>query len=276
MTLRMVVCVFAGALLGAGHLAAQTPKPEEIIPKATRYVHEFMGTFANVVSEERYEQEITSPRRKRVLVSDFLLVRYRPDELWQMFRDVAEVDGKPVRDREARITKLFMEPPSSAMARAREIATAGTRYNLIDIGSLSNPLVAMAFLQDQYVDRFRFTVAGIEKKLGPNVRTVRFVEFRTPTLLKGNSNSDMPSRGLYWIEEDTGRVVRTELQLGTPAFPVRIVTTYRFDEDLGINVPAMMEDWYPDRAGEFRGKATYGKFRRFQVATEEGVATAGK
>jgi len=30
-----------------------------------------------------------------------------------------------------------------------------------------------------------------------------------------------------------------------------------------------MEDWYPIRDGEFRGKATYGKFRRFQVQVTE-------
>ena len=134
----------------------------------------------------------------------------------------------------------------------------------------------MAFLQRQYHPRFRFNVAGIEKKLGPNVRTLRFVEFQTPTLLKGNSLSDVFSRGLFWIEEDTGRVVKTELQLGTVAFPVRITTTYKFDEDLGINVPSQMEDWYPDRTGEFRGKATYGKFRRFQVQTTESVDAAPK
>jgi hypothetical protein len=129
----------------------------------------------------------------------------------------------------------------------------------------------MAFLQRDYHPRFRFTLSGIEKKLGPDVRTVRFVEFKVPSLLKGNSNADLLSRGLFWIEESTGRVVKTELQLGNAAFPVRITTLYTFDEELGINVPSQMEDWYPDGTGEFRGKATYGKFRRFQIQTTEEV-----
>jgi hypothetical protein len=34
-----------------------------------------------------------------------------------------------------------------------------------------------------------------------------------------------------------------------------------------------MQDWYPDGGGEVRGLATYGKFRRFQVQTEESAAT---
>ncbi len=41
--------------------------------------------------------------------------------------------------------------------------------------------------------------------------------------------------------------------------------------DLGINVPTVMEDRYPRGLGEFRGKATYGRFRRFEVRTEERV-----
>ena len=48
-----------------------------------------------------------------------------------------------------------------------------------------------------------------------------------------------------------------------------MTTTDAFDQDLGINVPTMMEDWYPQGTGEFRGKATYGKFRRFEVKTSE-------
>lgn len=272
MTFRLCTAILAIVSLGVGTgIAAQTSKPEELIAKASAYVHEFVTLFSNVVAEERYEQEITSPRRKRVLTGDFLLVRYPDDEFWQALRDVAEVDGKPVRDREDRIMKLFTEPKGSALRRAAEVAGASSRFNLLDIGNLNNPLLAMAFLQREYHPRFRFTMAGIEKKLGPDVRTVRFVEWQRPTLLKGNSNSDMPSQGLFWIEQATGRVVKTELQLGSSAFPVRIVTLYKFDEDLGINVPAQMEDWYPDGRGEFRGKATYGKFRKFEIQTAEEV-----
>jgi hypothetical protein len=271
MTPRIAIALLAVLLAAASPAAGQSLKVDELIPRATEYAHDFIGRFSNVVAEETYEQQITVPRRKRVLVSDFLLVRYPGDDIWQSFRDVAEVDGKPVRDRQDRMMKLFLEPPSSALRRASEIAGAASRHNLIDIGTLSNPLLVMAFLQRQYVERFRFNLAGMEKKLGPDVRTVRFVEFRTPTLLKQNANNDLPARGLVWIEEGTGRIVKTELQVGSQMQPARVTTTYKFDEDLGINVPTTMEDWYPERTGEFRGKATYGKFRRFEVRTEETI-----
>jgi hypothetical protein len=263
--------ILAAAMLCVSRADAQSPKVDELIPKATAYAHLFVERFSNVVAEERYEQEITVPKRKRVLVSDFLLVKPPGDELWNAFRDVAEVDGKPVRDREDRLMKLFLEPSSNSLRRAAEIREAGARHNLADIGTLNNPLLVIGFLQSQYVDRFRFNLAGLEKKLGADVRTVRFVEFRQPTMLKRNANGDLFSRGLIWIEEATGRVVKTELQLGGQTAPIRITTLFEFDEALGINVPIVMEDWYPDRTGEFRGKASYGKFRRFEVKTEETI-----
>ena len=264
-----VLCVVVAVVLCSSHSGAQSPKVDELIGKATAYAHYFIEHFANVVAEETYAQEMTFPRRTRVLVSDFLLVRHQGEELWQAFRDVAEVDGKPVRDREDRMMELFLRPSSNALRRAAEIAAAGSRYNLIDIGTINNPLLVMGFLQRQYADRFRFNLEAVDKDLGPDVRTVRFVEIRRPTLLKWNASADMSSRGLMWIEENTGRVVKTQLQLGGVRYPVRVTTTYKFDKELGINVPILMEDWYPQGKGEFRGTATYGKFRRFEIKTDE-------
>lgn len=253
-------------------VAAWAPSVEELIPKATAYSHQFIDRFSNVVAEERYEQAITVPRRKRLLLSDFLLVKYPGDTLWQTFRDVAEVDGKPVRDRQDRMLKLFLEPSSSALRRASELQSASARHNLVNVGSLSNPLLVMAYLQAQYVTRFRFNLAGLDKKVGPNVRIARFVEFQRPTILRLDAATDLFSRGLIWIEEDTGRVVKTELQLGNTMSMIRVTTQFVFDDELGINVPTVMEDVYPSTpGGEFRGKATYGKFRRFEVKTEETI-----
>lgn len=82
---------------------------------------------------------------------------------------------------------------------------------------------------------------------------------------------DILTRGFVWIEEDSGRFVRTELQIGGRSSPISVITEYQFDEELGVNVPVTMRDWYPDGAGEMRGVATYGRFRRFQVTTEEAI-----
>ena len=235
---------------------------------ATAYELKFIGQFENVVAEEVYVQEMSSPRRKRTIKSDFLFVKYPDVEGSMTLRDVFEVDGKPVRDatQADRMMKLFTSPVPNAVGRARALAEEGARYNLLDIGTLNNPVLAMVFLQPDYRPRFRFNLAGIEKSLGPTIRTVRFEEFRLPTILRSNGNSDLLSRGLLWVDEQTGRVVKTRLQMGPWRIPPEIVTTYRHEPELGIDVPAEMRDWYPDgNRGDIKGVATYGRFRRFQV-----------
>jgi hypothetical protein len=200
-----------------------------------------------------------------------MLVRYPGDNSWLAFRDVFEVDGKPVRDQQDRLTRLFLEPFDNAVQRANEISRASAKYNLLDIGTLNNPLLTMALLQTGYQSRFRYTMSKLDPKVGPGIRVVQFQEFRRPTLLRADANADLFAHGLAWIEEATGRVAKTELQLGRPPFPVRISTTFKRDDTLDIDVPTEMREWYPDGAGDITGVATYGKFRRFQVRTEEAV-----
>jgi hypothetical protein len=257
--------------LAAGAQEPKSPPLKELLDMASDYELQFVDRFSNVVAEETYIQEMTRPRAKRTLRSDLALVRYPGAAQWLMFRDVREVDGKPVDDaaRNSRLMQLFLEPPRNAIRRAAEIAEAGSRHNLVDVGNINNPLIALAFLQPDYRTRFRFNRAGLEKTLGPQVRTVHFEEFQRPTILRANGNNDLFTRGLIWIDESTGRVVKTELRLGSTRQPVEVVTTYAFDEELGTNVPIEMRDWYPDGSGEVRGVATYGRFRRFQVRTEE-------
>ena len=269
------------AVLGAVVLTSTVQRPpaaagldlQTLLDMASAYELRFIGNFENVVAEEVYVQEMSSPRRKRTIKSDYLFVKYPDVEGLMALRDPFEVDGKPVRDAASadRMMKLFTSPVPNAPLRARALAEEGARYNLLDIGTLNNPVLAMVFLQPNYRPRFRFNLAGIEKDLGPTIRTVRFEEFRVPSILKTGANQDMLSRGLLWVDEQTGRVVKTRLQIGPFRIPPEVVTTFRHDDDLGIDVPAEMKDWYPDRQGEIRGVATYGRFRRFQVRTDESI-----
>ncbi len=271
--LRLPIGILAAVLASAGAppLDAADTSLGTLLDKATAYELRFVAGFENVVAEEVYVQEISSPRRKRTLRSDFLFVKYPGIPQSMVLRDVFEVDGKSVRDaaQTERMMKLFTSPVDNAVARARELAEEGARYNLWDIGTFNNPLVAMVFLQPDYRPRFRFNLAGIEKSLGPTVRTVRFEEWQVPTILRMGANRDLQTRGLLWIDETSGRVVKTRLQAGNWRIPAEVVTTYRHDDELGIEVPAEMRDYYPYGRGDVRGVATYGRFRRFQVRTDE-------
>jgi hypothetical protein len=273
---RLVGVLLAVALASAASMSpsAAGPDLQTVLDRATAYQTTFIKDFENVVAEELYIQEMSTPRRKRTIKSEYLFVKY-PDVAGLMaLRDPFEVDGKPVRDEASagRLMKLFTSPVADTVLRARALAQEGGRYNLLDIGTLNNPVLTMAFLQPDYRPRFRWNLAGIEKDLGPTIRTVRFEEFRIPSILKMGANQDMLSRGLIWVDEETGRVVKTRLQAGPFRTPPEIVSTFRREESLGIDVPAEMKDWYPDRNGEIRGVATYSRFRRFAVKTDEAIA----
>ena len=276
--LRYLVCVLLALtvvvpLYGAEHEAQQSA----IVGLARAYVERFIDALSKVVAEERYSQEAEWPRRKRTLRSDFIVARDPGATRWYTFREVLELDGKPVQGaREGRLAHLMADPSADTLRKAQEITIAGLRYNVENIGTVNNPLLAMSFLRAEYSHRFRFTVGGREKKLGPAVRKVSFEEVQIPTVLTMDGNRDLPAHGVMWIDEGTGRILKTELRLGEkPAVstghtssslgwapPTTIATTFGFNEALGIDVPLEMRDRYPFQRNEVKGVATYGSFRR--------------
>ena len=207
-------------------------------------------------------QESAYPHRRRELLSDFLLVTAPGSIGRYQFRDVLEVDGAAVQDRKDRLALLFLHAPADAFARAKAVAHESERYNLTNIGTLDQPLLAVGFLQSRYVNRFRFIVGSAEKYQGADVRYVAFRETARPTIIKaGTGGGDFSSHGYFLIEEATGRVLRSEVDLGDGIPPPSIVTSFGFDAELGMMVPVEMHDPL--------GVATYGRFRRFAVTTAE-------
>jgi hypothetical protein len=71
----------------------------------------------------------------RELVSDLLRVEIEEGTALVPFRDVFEVDGRPVRDRSDRLMTLFVRPTSATLEQARAIVAEGARY---DLGSGTN------------------------------------------------------------------------------------------------------------------------------------------
>ena len=274
----VVVPVLVAAVAVWPRPAAAQVRLEEIVGRMTVYVERFLNDFTNVVAEERYVQQTVAPRRKRELLSDFLLVKPQGSREWYQFRDVRLVDGKPLSERQARLEQLFLRPTQAVVAQAAQIAQAGARYNLEDVGSINLPLTAMTFLQPMYRERIRLSLGRLEKDLGPDVWLVNFEERTRPTILhRAEANSDLFSRGRVWVESSTGVVRRTELLLQIRGrFPTRIETEFGFDARLGLAVPVSLHDWHPFASDELEGRATYGQFRRFQVQTEENVAPAAR
>lgn len=138
-----VVLSLAALLLWSDRSASQPADASTVVDRATAYVQSFFKGFVNVVADERYVQTAepgyTRLARRRVLVSDFLLVQAQGSNLYYQFRDVREIDGMAVTDRERRLTDLFLQPWETAVKQAARIAADGARYNVVDDGTIRRP-----------------------------------------------------------------------------------------------------------------------------------------
>jgi hypothetical protein len=269
--------------LAMGVAAAQAPAPDAdlatLIGRAGAYAGRFQQQFGSVVAEERYEQVsrpvpgssgVGGAMVATTLRSDFLLVQMRPGE-WMPFRDVFERDGKPVRDRQDRLAKLFLSGPTDdALARARDITNESSRYNVGNgTRTINIPTLPLMFLADDVRSGIRFTEAKRDESIAG--RVVDFKEVARPTLIRTTNNRDLPATGRLWIDDVTGALLRGRVRAQDPAVDSEVTVTFQRDDSLGMWVPVRMDERFRRGrdATEIRGTATYTNFRRFQVSTSE-------
>jgi hypothetical protein len=250
-------------LLGRSTATPEAPSESssyspELPGRTAAYVSRFVEGIANVVAQEDFDL-------RRGVRSDFLLVRYPgSDQQLLAYRDVYQVGGTVLYGREERLSDLFVKPLSDIRERVRQIVSDGEEH----VPSTLNPLYALSFLQGQYQSRFRMTVTDAKAPWPDGVKVVTFVEAVRPTLLRWGflGDFDLPTRGKAWIEEATGRVFQTELEIGSGPGRAIVSTTFKLDDRLQVMVPAEMRTRNPS------GVAVYSNFRRFAVSTTESTA----
>jgi hypothetical protein len=255
-----VVLVALGCLLPHEAARAQSASPE-LLQRVGAFVAGFVTGFSNVVAQE----DLDLRRPKRAVRSDFLLVLFPGARTELMtFRDVVAVNGKELGQRGERLTDLFVKPADDSFRRAREIAMHAEEH----VPSVLNPLLAISFLQADYQPRFRFTTKDARGRWPKGTAAVTFTETGSPTLLRTGPlhDLDVPSRGTAWVEEATGRVLETELQMRFNRDVATVATTFRHEERLDATVPDEMRTKNPD------ARATYGNFRRFAVSVDGAIA----
>lgn len=249
-------------------LGAQTNVSiETILELAADYLEAYSRQFSSVVSEEAYAQMATTGKIKtfRTLRSDVMLVN-AGEVGWLNFRDVFEVDGRSVRDRDDRILQLFLHPSEAAIQQATKILDEGARFNIGPIKRTINvPTMALPFLRRQNQPRSAFYLDDDTSVNGVRTHSVRFSEQVMPRMIHTSDNS--PTGGQFWIETSTGRVVKTELVLDSDDAHGVITVTYAPQPGLnGLWVPIRMEERYSvGAARSIDCTAIYSRFRQFNV-----------
>jgi hypothetical protein len=250
------LCALAAAIamLPARPVAQTSSQPlplDAILRNAGAYVEKLVSDASGVVLEEDYSQQVRVQLvTTRHLRSDLTVLTDR-DEGWIEFRDVFEVDDKPVRDRDDRLAKLFTSPNADARAQARRIIAEGSRYNL-DVAamrisrSINLPMTALRFLWPSNQSRSRFNRTGYATVADHRTAVVEFRETAKPRII--GSADDSAARGTLWIEPDTGIVLRSQLQLTTARDRAQMAATitvaYALDPKGQLWLPRSMEEHY--------------------------------
>lgn len=278
--------------------SAGNPSLDAVLERAAEYVSHYMDVMSGLTAEERYVQDLAGlttvpsgnpiqPRvttrppepfkppvpetiggERRTLRADIVLVKVGPPIEWRMYRDVFEVDGRPVRDRAERLAALFLEPAETARAQAERIAEVSARFNISNMGRVLNePGLPLGFLQLSLQPRFRF---ALDRRERGTVWTVRYTEQAHPTLFWHNRTIENPSSGRFWIDVATGEVARTEHTV-SQGMTATFMTQFHHDDRFGISVPAEMREQLSSgaqaNARRVTGVATYSRYRKFSVST---------
>lgn len=291
---------------GVGETTAATPaaplaRPaslDGLLARGTSYVDRYATRAVSTVAEERYVQAILdnpafdrtetlawsddNPRRRgagvsarRQIAADLLMIK-TDNGLFTNYRDVAAVDGKPVKDRGQRALSLFtVGGGAPAHATLAQVAQEGARYNLGTLRrTLNVPTLPLFVLHPRHVGRFSFEPAGTETVDGVSTTIVRFREKRGPTFVRTTRGDDVFVNGRIWLADD-GRVIKTALVVDErdTGVKVRIDVVYRDAPNLGLLMPVEMRESYTnlpgDRLRSIEGRATYSNFRAFKVITSE-------
>ena len=262
---------------------SQAPALEQILKAGATYIGEYEKAFSAVVSEEVYTQRLFGDiarhgRDFRTVKSDLLLMEVR-DGGWVTFRDVFEVDGGKVRDRSDRLVSLILKPPPDAFQQVERITEESARFNIGPITrTLNTPALALMFLRHDRQDRSRFRLARMTTIDRQRVAELEFTETALPRMVR--TVDDAPAGGRFWLDPESGRILKTELTMVSGGTRVRIVVTYRLQERIGLYVPVTMEESYElggDGAidsttfrasgNRIEGEALYSNFRSFNVDT---------
>jgi hypothetical protein len=272
---RCLLALLTLPLIAWTRLDAQSPSLDEVLQRTSTYLRQWIPQLANIVATETYDERqaqsgVPGPQKRR-LKSDVLLVQYPVGPGWMLFRDIGEVDGKPLAHPPDRLLKLFIEPNLNAREQADQITLEGLASHLAGANASStNPFLGIALMQDAYRPRLRFRLGNTEPAMGPHVRVIQFDEREESEAPAGGKPEKLSlllpdsgrANGSIWLDEETGVILKTDVRMSL-GLSLSSATIFARDARLGMFVPQEMRTSWR----YVRGVATYSDYRRFDVQT---------
>jgi hypothetical protein len=266
-------------LLASGGTLAEARQKltlDEVMRRAHSYVAVYEDhQLSSLIAREEYQQQWFDPeaqvKEERRLLSDYMLFQLPPKEDWFALRDVHDVDGVAIADRDIRLKMLFTESRDNIEQLAMAIDKESARFNLGNVPRTVNmPTFALRFLRPVNRNRFDFKKQAEERVGNAVTWVVSYRETDSPTFSATTQGRDVAASGRFWIDPESGAVLRSEMILGgTRRLSTRatVTVTYGLEPGLGFRVPIEMREKYDNprkkREDTIVAVATYSNFRPF-------------
>lgn len=285
----VVVIGLVGTLAGAP--AAQAPRVDQVMRRSAAYVAGLLEELSYMLIEERSTQELgplayvrgsSIGRTRRVMRSDLLVLRVGGPLEWRQVRDAYEVDGVAVGDREGRLPGLLQG--NDGDAKAARLAAESARFNLGPAGrTVNTPILPLLFLQNDIQARFTFRLAGTNGTGLTRRLVVQYSETERPTLIRGvqrDQDVDLPASGRFWIDEQCGCVLKSEIRLAHSGMSLMSTTSLEAGHGTSLPMPVSMTETYDFeyRVGRapvvyrLTTQSSYSNYRRFRTEIEAAVS----
>jgi hypothetical protein len=252
---------------------------KDVVKRMAAYVDSYGDKASIVVATERYRQEmqgtLAPPHDARETVADFAIVHVAAEHTWLGFRDVIEVDGRRVSDREDRLAAVLMRS-AGRFDEAQRLSDESARFNIGGVERNFNvPTTVLFYFAPENLDRFKFAARTVAVD---GTWEIAFRETHRPTLIRTPEGRSVASEGTVWVHPEDGTIVRTLLKVGGSGLggpPGLFCTgtydvTYRLVEDIGMWLPETMIERFDSHAprGAWErdeGRASYSNYRTFQT-----------
>jgi hypothetical protein len=300
--MRAAVVLLIGIAVAEAVAAPQSSPPLAVVlSRAATYVETFAERVSGFVTAESYVQDVTVPINRfggrpggarsyngsihRELKSDLLLVRPVGADGWMQFRDVTDVDGRKLKDRNDRLARLFLQPSQSTAAQSRKIMQESARYNIGDIErNINLPVLALTVLDRRMQPGFQFSLDPPDEKYDLPKRpaftppadavVLSFTETQMRTMVASPQGKNLASSGRFWMDRNTSQIYMTQIGVDDLWLKAVIYVAYGMVDGVNLPVPIEMYERYDNKLNGTRvdGSATYANFREFKVAVDEDIA----
>jgi hypothetical protein len=277
-TWRQVVAIGAVVLAGvaATRRGEQAPRldlsEKALLRRAQAYVAAYERQFAYLIADEVYVQTAGTakgaPTETRTIHGELFLTYLAAEKHWMSVHDFADVDGRPVADREGLDALLRSSPLGPVAAR---LAARNARYNIGGfVRTFNEPTLALMPFEADRASVFRFSRGAVDRTdPGVPLVTLRFQEVEQPTIIRNVvGNRPVFSSGEIVMEAESGRIRHTTIGV-TGTVTARLETTFAPDQNVGLWVPVRFAERYTvGSKGEEDVTAcdsTYTNYRRFDV-----------